>query len=77
MTQFNIYEAKTNFSKIVRLIENHDEETIYISRNGKPIVKLTCVEEPKRSIFGCAKGLFTIPDDFDDLDISEDFKEYI
>lgn len=78
MTQYNIYEAKTNLSKIVKSLENYEEETIYISRNGKSIVKLTRVEECDRSgIFGCAKGQFVVPDNFDDLDVSEDFEDLI
>lgn len=75
MTQYNMYEAKTNLSKIVKILEEKKEDCIYLSRKGKPIVKMTLAEEKSReSLFGCAKGMFEIPEDFDDIDISDDFE---
>lgn len=78
MIQYNMYEAKTNLSKITKLLEDGVEDCVILSRNGKPIIKMTLIEEnPRRNLFGCAKGMFEIPDDFDDIDISEDFEERI
>ncbi len=78
MIQFNMYEAKTNLSKITKLLEDRVEDVVIISRNGKPILKVTLIDENNRQdLFGCAKGMFTIPDDFDEIDISEDFEEEI
>ena len=75
MTQFNMYEAKTNLSKISKLLEDGIEDMVIISRNGKPILKVTLYEETSRTnLFGCAKGMFTIPDNFDDIDINGDFE---
>lgn len=75
MTQYNMYEAKTNFSKIAKMLEEKEEDYVVISRNGKPILKITLYNEnPRKNLFGCAKGMFEVPDDFDDIDISEDFK---
>lgn len=75
MTQYNMYEAKTNLSKISKLLEDGIEDCVILSRNGKPIIKMTLVEEkPRRNLFGCAKGMFEIPDDFDEIDISSDFE---
>lgn len=74
MQQFNMYETKTNFSKIAKLLEDKKEDVIIISRNGKPILEIKLYEDRKREkLFGCAKGKFEIPEDFDDIDISEDF----
>lgn len=74
MQQFNIYETKTNFSKIAKLLEDKEEDVVIISRNGKPILEIRLIEDRKREkLFGCAKGTFEIPEDFDDIDISEDF----
>ena len=51
---------------------------VIISRNGKPVLKVTLYEDDSRkNLFGCAKGMFTIPDDFDEIDISKDFEEEI
>ena len=75
MTQFNMYEAKTNLSKISKLLEDKKEDMVLISRNGKPILKVTLFEnDDRKQLFGCAKGMFTIPDNFDDIDISKDFE---
>ena len=74
MTQFNMYEAKTNLSKISKLLEDGKEDVIIISRNGKPVLKVTLYDnDTRRNFFGCAKGMFNIPDNFDDIDITEDF----
>lgn len=74
MQQFNMYETKTNFSKIAKLLEDKKEDRVIISRNGKPILEMKLYEDKKREkLFGCAKGMFEIPKGFDDIDISEDF----
>ena len=37
---------------------------------------MTLVDDnPRKNLFGCAKGLFEIPNDFDDIDISKNFEE--
>lgn len=78
MAEYNMYEAKTNLPKICRLLEEKKEDMIIISRNGKPVLKVTLFEQsPRSSLFGAGKGLFTIPEDFDDIDIANDFKETI
>lgn len=74
MTQFNMYEAKTNLSKITKMLENKEEDMVIISRNGKPVLKVVLYEENSRKNFiGCAKGMFVIPENFDDIDIESDF----
>ena len=75
MIQYNMYEAKTNFSKIAKILEEKKEDYVIISRNGKPILKIVLVEDnPRKNLIGCAKDMFEIPNDFDDIDISEDFE---
>lgn len=74
MTEYNMYEAKTNLSKIAKLLEEKKEDVVIISRNGKPILEVTLYKNNNRSgLFGCAKGLFNIPKAFDDIDIANDF----
>ena len=64
--QVNVFEAKTEFSKLIRLIETKREESIIVARNGKPVVKIIPVETvPAEKRIGVAKGKFTVPDDFD------------
>ena len=64
--QVNVFEAKTDFSKLLRLIESKREESITVARNGKPIAKIVPYESaPVSRRIGIAKGKFTVPDDFD------------
>lgn len=75
MTQFNMYEAKTNLSKISKILEDGIDDCVIISRNNKPILKVTLYENnPRKNLVGCAKGMFEIPKDFDDIDIGSDFE---
>ena len=67
MRQVNVLEAKTDLSRLMRLLENHREDVIIIARNGKPVVEMKAIQNPpvfKR--IGTAKGKFTVPDNFDD-----------
>ncbi len=66
MKQVNILEAKTDFSKLIRLLETKKEDFITIARNGKPVAKITLINEtPVSRRIGIAKGKFTIKGDFD------------
>ena len=67
----NIFEAKTQLSKLVERAEK-GQDTI-IARAGKPVARLTRIEPKKRPIrFGLMKGKIHIADDFDDY-LPEDF----
>ena len=46
MCKMNVLEAKTNFSKIISMLEDHDEEEVIVCRAGKPVVKITLLEQP-------------------------------
>lgn len=71
MIQFNMFEAKTNLSKISKLLEEGKENCVILLRNGNPIIKMALIEDnPRKNLFGCAKGLFEIPENFDDIDVS-------
>ncbi len=57
------------------MLEDGVEEYVIIARNGKPLMKITLVKpENTSNRIGIANGLFTIPENFDDIDISEDFE---
>ena len=64
-TTVNIYEAKTQLSRMVDRAAAGEE--IVISRNGKPVARLCPLEPRKRNTvkFGLLKGQFEVPDDFD------------
>lgn len=64
--QVNVLEAKTGFSKLIRILESGKEESITVARNGRPVVKITLIDPPAVSRrIGIAEGKFKAPDDFD------------
>lgn len=78
MTQFNMYEAKTNLSKIGIILDDGIEDQIIISKNGKPSYVIKKYSSSSRAnFFGCAKGKFSLPKNFDDIDLSDEFEELI
>ena len=69
MCQMNVLEAKTNFSKIIGMLERKEENEVIVARAGKPVVKITYIEPVDVSKrIGIAKGKFVVPDDFDEPD---------
>ena len=69
MVQANMLEAKTELSRLVKLLETHQEDVVYIARNNVPVVQMTLVDlPPKGPRIGVAEGAFTVPDDFDAWD---------
>ena len=67
--QVNVLEAKTDFSKLLRLLETKRESSITIARNGKPVAVLSlCPEKAVTRRIGIAKGKFHDPEDFDAYD---------
>jgi antitoxin (DNA-binding transcriptional repressor) of toxin-antitoxin stability system len=64
MTTINIYEAKTQLSKLVeKAASGHD---VIIARGGKPVARLTRLQAPHRKIrFGLLKGKVKVAKDFD------------
>jgi antitoxin (DNA-binding transcriptional repressor) of toxin-antitoxin stability system len=65
MHQVNVFQAKTELSKLISALENGTDDEIIIARNGKPVAKLLKWEaKSAASRIGVAKGKFRVPDDF-------------
>lgn len=63
--QVNVYEAKSQLSKLLEQVENGDE--IIIARNGKPVARLVPVQRSTSPrVPGAWKGKIWMADDFDD-----------
>jgi prevent-host-death family protein len=64
MTMINIYEAKTQLSRLVeRAAAGKD---VIIARGGKPVARLTSLQPPKAQLrFGLLKGKVKVAKDFD------------
>lgn len=64
MESVNIYEAKTRLSQLVDKAASGED--VVVSRNGKPLVRITALARPKRATrFGVLKGKVKIAPDFD------------
>lgn len=60
----NIFEAKTQLSKLIAMVESGEE--VVIARAGKPVVRLTKLDPPKKTIvYGLLRGKIHVADDFD------------
>ena len=66
--EVNVIQAKTDFSKLLRLLESKKEESIIVSRYGKPVAKITPYNVPVVSNrLGIADGKYG-PINLDDFD---------
>jgi prevent-host-death family protein len=64
MTTINIYQAKTQLSKLVEQAASGTD--VIIARGGKPVARLTRLQRPQRKIrFGLLKGKVKVAKDFD------------
>ena len=83
MCEVNMYEAKTNLSKYVEMLERGDENEIYLCRRGKRVAQLVLHNDSaKKPLIGAGKGI--LPNkpyvlDSDEYGIDEMFygKEYL
>jgi prevent-host-death family protein len=65
MDTVNIHAAKTHFSRLIERVEAGEE--VVVARAGKPVAKIVPFRpEPAPRKLGLMKGVFIIPDDFDD-----------
>jgi len=64
MTVVNIYDAKTQLSKLIE--EAAAGNDVVIARGGKPVARLTRLGPSKRKLkFGVLKGKIKVSSDFD------------
>jgi prevent-host-death family protein len=69
MRTVNIFEAKTQLSRLVAAVESGEEAEIIIARDGKPAARLVSLApKAKGPRIGVAKGLFVAPDPDPELD---------
>lgn len=62
----NMFEAKSQLSRLVELVESGAEPEIVIARNGKPAAKLVPMTYRLAGTrIGIAEGQFLVPDDLD------------
>jgi prevent-host-death family protein len=69
MRTINIHQAKTHLSRLVDEAERGD--SFIIAKAGKPKVKVTRLEVPEVSgkrLLGRLEGMYTIPENFEEID---------
>jgi antitoxin (DNA-binding transcriptional repressor) of toxin-antitoxin stability system len=66
MLQVNMFQAKTELSKLISSLENEEFEYIVIARNGHPVAKLTLYDVSSERVLGKFNGKFNIPADLDE-----------
>lgn len=66
MQSVNIFEAKTNLSKLLEAIEQGREPEVVIARHGRPVAKLIPIGvRSADNRIGVAKGKFVVPESID------------
>ena len=76
MTIVTVQEAQTQLTRLLREIERGEE--VVISDQGAPVARLVRVQRPKRRKLGRDKGLYEVPEDFNDPlpeDVLKSFEE--
>jgi len=67
MCQVNVFQAKTELSRLLVMLEDRAEDEIIIARNGKPVARMVRWEQaPVSKRIGIARGLFSVPADSDE-----------
>ena len=68
--ELSLYEAKTKFCKVVQDLLDGKEDVIIVSKNGKPAVQITIVNQKNSKRLGIAKK------EMEDFDMSlEEFND--
>ena len=70
MFKSNMYETKTNLSSD----ENLEEKDTIVSSAKNQISSMRPYIKQRKRKFGCAKESISVPDNFDDIDVSELFE---
>jgi antitoxin (DNA-binding transcriptional repressor) of toxin-antitoxin stability system len=69
MRTINIHEAKTHLSRLVD--EAVQGDSFIIAKSGKPqvlVARLNAAETPAKRRLGGLEGMYTIPDNFEEID---------
>ena len=73
--ELSIYETKANFSKLVQLLIDGKEESITVSKNGKPVIQLVPICKKNSKRIGAAKkemeGFELDLDEFNSIDVGD------
>ena len=69
MRTINIHQVKTHLSRLVD--EAREGDSFVIAKRGKPMVqvfRLDAKPAPQKRRIGAMKGLYTLPDNYEEID---------
>ena len=66
MTEVNVHEAKTNFSKLLERVARGEE--IIIAKAGRSVARLVPLETSGPRVWGQDRGSIKMSDDFESCD---------
>ena len=73
--ELSIYETKSQFSKLVQLLIDGKEDSITVSKNGKPVIQLVPISKKNSKRIGSAKkemeGFNLDLDEFNSISIGD------
>jgi len=75
MSEVGVHRAKTHLSKLLKRVAMGEE--IVITSGGEPVARLVSVDRPKKRVLGIDRGVFVVPDDFNDslpVDLLSEFE---
>jgi prevent-host-death family protein len=64
MSEVGVHHAKTHLSRLLKRVAMGEE--IVITSSGEPVARLVPIDKPRTRILGIDRGLFVVPDDFND-----------
>ena len=64
MSEVGVHQAKTHLSSLLRRVAMGEE--IVITSGGEPVARLVSVDRPRTRVLGMDRGVFVVPDDFND-----------
>lgn len=75
--EVNIYDAKTNLSKLIQALVDKQEDEIIIAKNGKALVSMKLITKSTSKRLGVAKkemqGRSITLEELNSIDVSDSF----
>ncbi len=62
--EVGVHQAKTHLSKLLKRVAAGEE--VVITRSGEPVARLVPIADMRPRRLGIDRGVFSVPDDFDD-----------
>jgi prevent-host-death family protein len=75
VTEVNIHEAKTHFSRLLAKVAAGEE--VIIAKAGKPIAKLVKIDPPVKRVLGSGVGTIKFLPGWNDPMTDEELDEFI